>query len=288
MSEHLDQLIELLTLEKIDEGLYRGQSEMTDWGRVYGGQVIAQSLAAAQAEVDARRSVHSFHSYFLRPGDPDVPILYSVENNLDAGTISNRRVTAKQKGRPIFVMSSSFQLPIESFTHQVDMPDVPGPQGLPRELELREEEIRRAPEEWLPKWNAVRAIDFRTVDAYDWSSPAPSQPRRQLWMKPNGVLPSHPVISQYLLAYASDFWFLSTAAQPHGISFLTDGMRMATIDHSLWFHRPFIFNDWLLYDMTSPSSANGRGFVTGNIYDRQGRLVASAAQEGVVRLQMRR
>lgn len=276
----LNQLIDLLTLEKIDENLYRGQSEATDWGRVYGGQVIAQSLSAAKQQVDADRNVHSFHSYFLRPGDPDHPIIFEVENNLDAGTISNRRVKAVQKGRPIFFMTCSFQVDMEGLDHSAAMPTAPEPDGLPREMELSKENLQRAPEDWLPKFNAVRAIDFRAVPTQATSTRA----RRQMWMRPNGKLPDDPLIHQYLMSYASDFFFLATATQPHDISFLTEGMRMATIDHSIWFHRPFDFNDWLLYDMDSPSASNGRGFVRGQVFDRQGRLVASTAQEGIMRI----
>lgn len=280
----LNQLVTLLSLEKIDENLYRGQSEATDWGRVYGGQVIAQALAAAKQQVDADRHVHSFHSYFLRPGDPEHPIIFEVESNLDAGTVSNRRVKAVQKGRPIFFMTCSFQVAIDGLDHAAPMPAAPEPDKLPRELELHEDNIQHAPEDWLPKFNAVRAIDFRTAKPHDLLNPSHMPAHRQLWMRPNGRLPDDPAIHQYLMAYASDFFFLATANQPHGVSFLTDGMRMATIDHSIWFHRPFDFNDWLLYNMDSPSASNGRGFVRGQIFDRSGRLVASTAQEGIMRI----
>jgi acyl-CoA thioesterase-2 len=283
MTEPLPQLIALLSLEKIDENLYRGQSEATDWGRVYGGQVIAQALSAAAQQVDSNRHIHSFHSYFLRPGNPDHPIVFEVENNLDGGTISNRRVKAVQRGKTIFFMTSSFQLNMDSYDHQSDMPDVPPPDFLPQELELREEDLRYAPEEWLPKFNAVRAIDFRSVNYYDLKNPGHGEPTKQTWMRPNGRLPDKPCIHNFLLAYASDFFFLATASQPHAVSFLTEDIRMATIDHSMWFHRPFDFNDWLLYDMESPSASNGRGFVRGKIYDRAGRLVASSTQEGILR-----
>jgi len=280
MSDPLQQLIALLTLEKIDENLYRGQSEATDWGRVYGGQVIAQALSAAAQQVDPDRHIHSFHSYFLRPGNPDYPIIFEVESNLDAGTISNRRVKAVQRGQPIFYMTCSFQLNIDGFDHQCAMPEVPPPDNLPKELELSAEAIRLAPEEWLPKFNAVRAIDFRAASHKD---PDQVSTNKRMWMRPNGPLPANPCIHNYLLAYASDFFFLSTASQPHNILFMTEDMRMATIDHSMWFHRPFNFNDWLLYDMESPSASNGRGFVLGKIYDRAGRLVASSTQEGIMR-----
>ncbi|AMO69027.1 acyl-CoA thioesterase II [gamma proteobacterium BDW918] len=280
MSDPLQQVIALLGLEKIDENLYRGQSEATDWGRVYGGQVIAQALSAAAQQVDPERHIHSFHSYFLRPGNPDYPIIFEVESNLDAGTISNRRVKAVQRGQTIFFMTSSFQLNIDSFDHQSEMPDVPPPENLPKEMELSAEAIRLTPEEWLPKFNAVRAIDFRAVGHDDPSMPIN---HKRMWMKPNGPLPNNPCVHNYLLAYASDFCFLSTASHPHNVSFMTEDMRMATIDHSMWYHRPFDFNDWLLYDMDSPSASNGRGFVRGKIYDRAGRLVASSTQEGIMR-----
>lgn len=282
----LNQLIDLLTLEKIDENLYRGQSEATDWGRVYGGQVIAQSLSAAKQQVAVDRNIHSFHSYFLRPGDPEHPIIFEVENNLDAGTISNRRVKAVQKGRPIFFMTCSFQNTMAGLDHGAAMPDAPEPEGLPRDLEFTEDNILHAPEDWLPKFNAVRAIDFRSVNRQELARPERTAAHRQLWMRPNGSLPGDPLIHQYLLAYASDFFFLATATQPHDISFLTEGMRMATIDHSIWYHRPFDFNDWLLYDMDSPSASNGRGFVRGQVFDRHGRLVASTAQEGIMRIKL--
>jgi len=280
----LNQLIKLLTLEKIDENLYRGQSEATDWGRVYGGQVIAQSLSAAKQQVAADRDVHSFHSYFLRPGDPDHPIIFEVENNLDAGTISNRRVKAVQKGRPIFFMTCSFQVEMEGLDHGASMPAAPEPEGLPRDLEFTEDKILQAPEDWLPKFNAIRAIDFRSANRQDLPAAERTKAHRQLWMRPNGTLPHDPLIHQYVMAYASDFFFLATATQPHDLSFMTEDMRMATIDHSIWFHRPFDFNDWLLYDMDSPSASNGRGFVRGQIFDRKGRLVASTAQEGIMRI----
>ncbi|MFT5033566.1 MAG: acyl-CoA thioesterase-2, partial [Bacteroidia bacterium] len=201
----LNQLIDLLTLEKIDENLYRGQSEATDWGRIYGGQVIAQSLSAAKQQVAAERNVHSFHSYFLRPGDPSLPIIFEVESNLDAGTISNRRVKAVQKGRPIFFMTCSFQVNMVGLDHGAAMPAAPEPDNLPRETDLLENNIQRAPEDWLPKFNAVRAIDFRTVDSTAKGAAA----GRQLWMKPTGALPADPLIHQYVMAYASDFFFLA-------------------------------------------------------------------------------
>ncbi len=276
----LNQLIDLLTLEKIDENLYRGQSEATDWGRVYGGQVIAQSLSAAKQQVAPERNVHSFHSYFLRPGNPELPIIFEVESNLDAGTISNRRVKAIQKGQPIFFMTCSFQIAMEGLDHSAAMPPAPEPNDLTRAIDLLENNIQRTPEDFLPKFNAVRAIDFRSVDNMEDSGSA----GRQLWMKPNGALPADPLIHQYVMAYASDFFFLATATRPHDVSFVSEGMRMATIDHSIWFHRPFDFNDWLLYEMDSPSASNGRGFVRGQIFDRQGRLVASTAQEGIMRI----
>lgn len=283
MSDGLKSLLNLLTLEKIDENIYRGQSEATDWGRVYGGQVIAQALSAAAQQVAPDRHIHSFHSYFLRPGDTDYPIIFEVESNLDAGTISNRRVKAVQRGQTIFFMTSSFQLNIDSFDHQSEMPAAPPPDDLPQGLGVPEKDLRFTTQEPLPKFNGVRAIDFRAIDNTNLEQPYQGPATKQIWMRPNGSLPNDPCIHNYMLAYASDFFFLAIAKQPHEGSVLTEDIRMATIDHSMWFHRPFDFNDWLLYDIDSPSASNGRGFVRGKIYDRAGRLVASSAQEGIMR-----
>ncbi|WP_372748606.1 acyl-CoA thioesterase domain-containing protein [Litorivivens sp.] len=279
----LDQLVDILRLEKLDENLYRGQSEVTDWGRVYGGQVIGQALSAAKQQVPEDREIHSLHAYFLRPGDSDLPIIFEVENTLDAGTISNRRIKAMQKGNPICFMTSSFQVPLPGFDHASTMPEVPAPETLETGLELFQDNIRRTPEDWLPKFSALKAIDFRLVEKQNILQPQRMAPRWHLWMRANGQLPNDQRIHQYALAYASDFLFLGAATQPHEVSFFTEGLRMATIDHSLWFHRPFDFNDWLLYAIDSPSASNGRGFVRGQIFNRAGQLVASTAQEGIMR-----
>ncbi|WP_372779937.1 acyl-CoA thioesterase domain-containing protein [Litorivivens sp.] len=283
-SKALNQLVDILKLEKLDENLYRGQSEVTDWGRVYGGQVIGQALSAAKQQVAADREIHSLHSYFLRPGDSSLPIIFEVENTLDAGTISNRRVKAMQKGQPICFMTCSFQIPLAGFEHEADMPDMPGPETVESGLAIIEDNIRRSPEDWLPKFSALRAIDFRLVEKQNLLRPTKLPPKWHLWMRANGTLPADANAHQYTLAYASDFLFLAAATQPHEVSFFTENMRMATIDHSIWFHRPFDFNDWLLYAIDSPSASNGRGFVRGQIFDQQGRLVASTAQEGIMRL----
>lgn len=283
MSSELKRLIGLFDLEQIDDGLYRGQCEHTGWGRVYGGQVLGQALAAAKRQVDPERTVHSLHSYFLRAGDPQHPIIYEVTTLLDAGTVSSRRVTALQHGRPIFLMAASFQLTLKGRDHQKTMPAVASPDELTSEREWEEAYIAQAPDEWQAKFNANKAIDFRPVQPYNLLQPEKMEPLRQLWMRANGDLPADPRLHEQLLAYASDYFFLATANLPHAISFLTPGVRMATVDHSMWFHRPFRFDDWLLYHMESPSASNGRGFVTGHIYDRSGRLVASTAQEGIMR-----
>ena len=261
-----------------------GDSQTTDWGRVYGGQVLAQGLAAAQLQTSPDRDVHSFHSYFLRPGNPDLPIIYEVECTLEAGTISNRRIVAKQGGKPSCVMAASFQLRMDGLTHRKPMPTVPEPEDTPLELISISEEIKLAPADWSPKFIAHQAIEFRNASDYDFLSPKTTEPVKRLWMRPRGTLPEDRNVHQYLLAYASDFFFLNVATQPHGLSFITENMRMATIDHSMWYHRDFDFNDWLLYDMESPSASNGRGFVTGRVYDRAGRLVASSTQEGIMRI----
>ena len=284
MNPALKQLLSILSLQRVDNNLYIGESMLTEWGRVYGGQVLAQALSAAQQETESERDIHSFHSYFLRPGDPNKAIIYEVEATLDAGTISNRRVLAKQNGQPIFIMALSFQRKLEGFDHAASMSRAPDPDDVELEFAYSTDQMKMAPEDLLPKFIAHEAIDFRPVQKLGYDTPIKAEPKNQIWMKPRGVLPDDPTVHQYLLAFASDFLFLNVASLPHGLCFKSDDVRMATIDHSMWYHRELDFNDWLLYDIESPSASNGRGFVTGKIYDRKGRLVASATQEGIMRV----
>ncbi|ABO24422.1 acyl-CoA thioesterase II [Shewanella loihica] len=284
MSQVLDDLLSLLSLEQIEVGLYRGQSQDLGFGHVFGGQVMGQALSAAAQTVDSERQVHSFHSYFLRAGDEKQPIVYDVENMRDGGSFSARRVKAIQKGRPIFYMTCSFQKPEQGLNHQSKMPDVPGPEGLLNQQELASTLRDKVPRKVLEKFMADSPLEMRLVNPCNPMEPNQSEPIRHVWIRANGKVPKDLSVHEYLLAYASDFNFLVTAAQPHGVSFLTPGMRMATIDHAMWFHRPLDLSQWLLYSIDSPNAGGGRGFVRGEFYTQSGELVASATQEGLIRL----
>lgn len=284
MSQVLNDLLSLLSLEQLEVGLYRGQSQDLGFGHVFGGQVMGQALSAAAQTVAADRQVHSFHSYFLRAGDEKLPIVYDVEIMRDGGSFSARRVKAIQKGRPIFYMTCSFQRHEEGFNHQSQMPEVPGPDGLLNQQELAMTLRDKVPAKVLEKFMADSPLEMRLVNPSDPFAPKESEPKRYVWIRANGSIPNDLSVHEYLLAYASDFNFLVTAAQPHGVSFVTPGMRMATIDHAMWFHRPLDLNQWLLYAIDSPNAGGGRGFVRGEFYTQSGELVASATQEGLMRL----
>lgn len=280
----LSDLLALLDLEPIEEGIYRGQSQDLGFGAVFGGQVMGQALSAAHATVPAERGVHSFHSYFLLPGDARKPIVYDVDVIRDGRSFSARRVKAIQKGRPIFFMTASFQIDEEGMEHQAPMPDVPGPDGLESELEVARRHAHLIPEKVRDKWTCDKPIEIRPVRMLNPLNPRPSEPVRHVWFRAAGRMPDDLRVHKYLLAYASDFHFLATALQPHGKSFLTPGLKMATIDHAMWFHRPFRFDDWLLYAVDSPTASGARGLVRGQVFTRDGRLVASTIQEGLIRL----
>ncbi len=283
MSQVLDELLDLLTLETIEQGLYRANSQDLGFGRVFGGQVIGQALAAAKQTVSTEFSINSFHSYFLRMGDVKKPIVYDVETIRDGRSIATRRVKAIQYGQPIFYLTASFHILEQGFDHQSPMPQVDGPDNLKSELDIAREFKHMIPESVREKFTTDGPIEIRPVEAVNILSPSKLDPKRHIWMKANGKLPDDTRVHKYLLGYASDFSFLTVAGQPHAISFMTPKLQMATIDHSMWFHRDFRFDDWLLYEVDSPSASGGRGFVTGKFFNRQGKLVASTAQEGVMR-----
>ncbi|EKS7812215.1 acyl-CoA thioesterase II [Edwardsiella piscicida] len=283
MSQALQQLLNLLNLEKIEQGIYRGQSEDLGLRQVFGGQVLGQALYAAKQTVDAQRQLHSFHSYFLRPGDSRMPIVYDVEVLRDGNSFSARRVNAIQHGKPIFYMTASFQSLEAGFEHQSSMPQVAGPEGLPSETDIARSLRHLIPEAVRDTFTREQAIEMRPVTFHNPLKGDVCPPQRYVWLRANGVLPDDPRVHQYLLGYASDFNFLPTALQPHGKGFLEPGMQVATLDHSMWFHRAFRLDDWLLYAVDSPSASGARGLVRGQFFDRQGRLVASSAQEGVIR-----
>lgn len=282
MSQALDDLLTLLALEPLDDGLYRGRNRDVGSRSVFGGQVMGQALAAAKYTLP-ERPVHSFHAYFLRPGDKDKPIIYDVEIIRDGRTTSTRRVKAVQYGKPIFYMMASFQDPVAGFDHQAPMPAVAGPEGLVPELERIRELKSHLPERIRDLLLAEKPIEIRPVNYMNPLQPEVCEPVRYTWMKANGRLPDDLRIHKYLLAYASDFCFLPTSLQPHGRSFWEPELHVTTMDHSMWFHQDFRFDDWLLYVVDSPRAVAGRGLVQGRFYSRDGVLVASTMQEGLIR-----
>lgn len=283
MSQPLDNLLQLLQLERLEQGLFRGESEHIGLPQVYGGQVIGQALSAARYTVAQERTVHSFHSYFLYPGDPEKPIIYDVENLRDGRSFSTRRVKAIQNGRPIFYLTASYHGDQPGFEHQNPMPEAPAPDQLRSERELWLQMADFLPEKLRNTVCGEKAIEVRPVNVVNPLKPEKIAPKQYLWIRANGALPDNQLIHQYLLGYASDWGFLTTALHPHGVTLMTPKFQVATIDHSIWFHRPFKMDDWLLFAIESPTASNSRGLVRGEIFNQQGDLVASAAQEGVMR-----
>ena len=283
MQRVLAELVGLLRLERLENTLFRGQSQDLGWGTVFGGQVLGQALSAAQQTVPAERHVHSFHGYFLRSGDVSRPIIYDVECIRDGRSFTTRRVVAIQNGHAIFSMSASFQAPEPGFEHQSPMPAAPGPDGLPSETELARRLGDRIPEPLRSRAITDKPIEIRPVDPVDPLRPDVRPPERLVWYRAADALPDDPAVHCYLLADASDFHFMTTAMQPHGVSWLSPGMQVASLDHAMWFHQPFRLDDWVLYAVDSPSASQGRGLVRGSFYTRDGQLVASTAQEGLIR-----
>ena len=283
MRSVLDELVSLLGLERIEENLFRGQSQDLGWGAIFGGQVLGQALSAAAQTVPVERGAHSFHGYFLRTGDARRPVVYEVDRIRDGKSFTTRRVVAIQGGHAIFSMGASFQRTEDGFDHEDAMPDVSGPEGLLSERELAQTAADRIPEPLRSRVLAERPFEMRPVTPYDPFAPTKVAPRRYIWMRASGPLPDVPALHRYLLAYASDFNFLTTAMMPHGVSWLTPGMQCASLDHAMWFHRPFRVDDWLLYDISSPTASHARGLVRGSVFDRSGRLVATTTQEGLMR-----
>lgn len=283
MSKPLDQLLELLQLEPLEKGLFRGQSEHLGLPQVYGGQVIGQALSAARYTVENDRTVHSFHSYFLHPGDPQKPIIYDVENLRDGKSLSTRRVKAIQNGRAIFYLTASYHGEAPGFEHQNPMPDIAGPENFASESKLAEQIADFLPEQIKAIFCGEKPIEVRPVTVINPLKPEKTEAKQHLWIKANGSIPDNQLIHQYLLAYASDWGFITTAMHPHGVTILTPKLQVATIDHSMWFHRPFKMDEWLLYAIESPTASNTRGLVRGEIFNQQGQLVASAVQEGIIR-----
>lgn len=278
----LANLVALLDLKPIGDDLFEGTSPKSRWQRVYGGQVLAQALVAAQRTVQGR-ICHSLHAYFLRPGNPKRTIRYQVQRSRDGHSFSARHIVALQNDKPIFTMSASFQLEEEGLRHQTPMPDVPPPDALKGEAEWRETAAAQLPEEIRPWFLCERPIEIRPVTPEDRYSGKQHPPRQIFWMRAKGKLPDTPSLHQCVLAYASDMSLLDTSLLPHGATLFTPGLQLASLDHAMWFHRPFRADDWLLYVQDSPSAAGARSFNTGALYREDGTLIASVAQEALVR-----
>lgn len=279
----LNEVVDILNLEQLEQNLFRGVSPTVGWQRVYGGQVLGQALVAAVRTVSEPRAVHSLHGYFLLAGDPSHPIIYEVERIRDGGSFTTRRVKAIQHGAAIFAVSISFHKPEEGFAHQSPMPDVPGPDALPSARDLMLGMLDRLPDNMRSFWSREHPVDIRPVDLSRYLSREPGEPLQYVWLKTNGRLPDDPQLHQCLLAYASDFTLLDTALIAHGKLLFDPDIQLASLDHALWFHRPVRADEWLLYAQDSPSAAGARGFCRGCFYSRDGLLVASAAQEGLIR-----
>jgi acyl-CoA thioesterase-2 len=283
MSQAVETLLSILDLEKLEENLFRGVSPKVGWQRVFGGQVIGQALVAAQRCVDPSRRVHSLHGYFMRPGDPSVPIIYEVDRIRDGGSFTTRRVVAIQHGHAIFSMSASFQTPETGLEHFLAMPQAPMPEDLPSEKQLAEQFIDHAPENVRRYWQRERPIELRPVELTHYISRKKLEPQQKVWLRATGPLPADPAVQEAVLAYASDMTLLDTSLFAHGRAVFDPRLQVASLDHAMWFHRPFDIEQWHLYSQDSPNSSGARGFTRGSIYSRDGTLVASVAQEGLIR-----
>lgn len=283
MEPILADLVDLLALERLDRDLFRGRSQDLGWGAIFGGQVLGQALSAAAQTVPGARPVHSLHGYFVRAGDVRRPILYQVDRLRDGKSFTTRRVVAVQEGEAIFSLEASFQVDEQGLEHQDTMLEAPDPDTLRSERDMALAIAGMLPEGLRAMATAARPIEIRPVDLRNPLEPRVAPARRRMWYRAVDRLPDDPALHRYLLAYASDFSFLGTSMDPHGVSWLSPGMQVVSLDHVMWFHRPFRMDEWLLYAVDSPSASGGRGLVRGQFFDQRGRLVASCAQEGLIR-----
>jgi acyl-CoA thioesterase II len=285
MSSAMQELISILDLEPLEHNLFRGRSPQVGWQRVFGGQVIAQALVAAQRTVDASRHVHSLHAYFMRPGDPAVPIIYEVDRIRDGGTFTTRRVVAIQHGNAIFALSASFQIDEAGLEHQMPMPpNVPGPDTLMSDRDFRDKYLAASPPHIRKFFERERPFEMKPVALNHYFSKEKLPPEQHVWFKATGDAPDSRPIQTAMLAYFSDMTLLDATLFAHGKSIFEPDLQVASLDHSMWFHRPVNLEDWLLYTQDSPSTSGGRGFARGAIYSRSGELIASTAQEGLIRI----
>ena len=280
----VEELLALLQLDRLEDNFFRGESRDIGTRYVFGGQVLGQALSAAQQTVAGDRHAHSLHAYFLRAGDVEQPILYQVERTRDGGSFSMRRVTAIQHGQPIFNFAASFQVDESGVEHQLPMPSVSKPNDLEPTIAMPAEELAKLPPK-LQRWfGRSGPFEFRHVHPRDELNPPKRPPFQQIWFRLSSRAPDSPALHRALLAYSSDFHLIGTTMFPHGISFLHRNVQVASLDHIMWFHRPFRVDEWLLYSCDSPTAQGGRGLARGMIYSEDGRLVASTAQEGLIRL----
>ncbi|KQT87452.1 acyl-CoA thioesterase II [Aurantimonas sp. Leaf443] len=283
MNDVTMRLLETLDLETLEDNLFRGTSPHQSWQRIFGGQVIGQALVAAQRTVPADRFVHSLHGYFVRPGDPKTPVIYQVERIRDGGSFTTRIVNAIQHGAVIFSLSSSFQTDEPGLTHQATMPDVPRPDDLPNAEALRETLLAKAPPAVRRYWERPRPIEFRPVSLDHYLTQDKLEPVQRIWVRCTDEIGDDRALNAAVLAYLSDMTLLDTALFAHGLSVFDERIQAASLDHAMWFHRPLRCSDWLLYAQDSPSSSGARGLTRGSLYALDGTLVASVAQEGLIR-----
>lgn len=280
----VEELVALLTLERLEDNLFRGQSRDIGTKYVFGGQVLGQALSAAQQTVEDARAVHSIHAYFLRAGDIEAPIIYHVDRTRDGHSFSVRRVTAIQHGQPIFVFAASFQHDEPGVSHQFHMPEVPMPEDVEPNVAPSADVMEKLPakmQRWLSR---MGPFEIRPIYPRDEVKPPKRPPYQQVWLRLIDKVDDTPELHRAMLAYASDFYLLGTTTFPHGISYYQPNVQMASLDHAMWFHRPFRVDDWLLYSLDSPTAQNARGLARGQFFTRDGILVASTAQEGLIRV----
>jgi acyl-CoA thioesterase-2 len=280
----VEHLLSILDLEPLEHNLFRGRSPEDGWQRVFGGQVVGQALVAAARTVGPERQAHSLHAYFLRAGDPTVPIVYEVDRIRDGKSFATRRVVGIQHGQAIFSMSASFQKEESGLDHQMPAPKVPEPENLMSEEALKRQFMESGGESLKRYWRRERPIEIRPVSLRHYVSRDAMEPVQHAWIRTTGPLPEDPAIHRCVLAYASDMMLLDTALHPHGRSLFDRDLQIASLDHAVWFHRPFRADEWLLYAMDSPAAAGARGFNRGSIFTRAGMHVASVAQEGLIRV----
>ena len=284
MQPTLADLLHLLKLERIEDNIFRGESRDVGSSRVYGGQVLGQALRAASATVEDGREVHSLHAYFLRAGDVEADIVYDVDRARDGKSFSNRRVTAIQHGRQIFNMTASFQKIEQGLEHQCTMPEVPPPESLSDMRELTAAALENIPEKLRRHYTHERPFEVRPIKPVALLSAEKAEPRQLFWFKAIDRLPDDAELHRNLLAYVSDYQLVATSTLPHGVRFEEGTLQLASLDHAMWFHRPFRIDDWLLYSMESRNACGARGLARGEIFSRDGALVASTAQEGLIRI----